>query len=77
MLAVAAGLASVGMMPWISTFVAFAVVRPARPDPGPRRAAEAEHEVTRAARRAVCTGRAGKTHQIVDDISIMRAMPRT
>jgi transketolase len=74
MLGVAAGLATVGLIPFISTFVAFAVVRPldqirvliAQP--------RLNVKVT-AGYAGLFTGRAGKTHQIVDDVAIMRAMP--
>ena len=44
MLGIAAGLASVGMMPFISTFVPFAVVRPARPNPRAHRAAPPQRQ---------------------------------
>jgi transketolase len=74
MLGVAAGLATVGLIPFISTFVAFAVVRPLDQirvliaQPG------LNVKIT-AGYVGLFTGKAGKTHQIVDDISIMRAMP--
>jgi transketolase len=74
MLGVAAGMASVGLIPYISTFVAFAVIRPldqirvliAQP--------RLNVKIT-AGYSGLLTGRAGKTHQVVDDVSIMRAMP--
>jgi transketolase len=74
MLGVAAGMASVGLIPYISTFVAFAVIRPldqirvliAQP--------QLNVKIT-AGYSGLFTGRAGKTHQVVDDVSIMRAMP--
>ncbi|MGD0447721.1 MAG: transketolase C-terminal domain-containing protein [Candidatus Dormibacteria bacterium] len=74
MLGVAAGMASVGLIPYISTFVAFAVIRPldqirvliAQP--------RLNVKIT-GGYSGLFTGRAGKTHQVVDDISIMRAMP--
>ena len=74
MLGTAAGMASVGLIPYISTFVAFAVIRPldqirvliAQP--------QLNVKIT-AGYSGLFTGRAGKTHQVVDDISIMRAMP--
>jgi transketolase len=74
MLGVAAGMASVGLIPFISTFVAFAVIRPldqirvliAQP--------RLNVKIT-AGYVGVLTGRAGKTHIVVDDVSIMRAMP--
>jgi transketolase len=74
MLGVAAGLATVGFVPFISTFVAFAVVRPL--DQIRVLIAQTGLPVKITAGYAgLFTGRAGKTHHIVDDISIMRAMP--
>lgn len=74
MLGVAAGLASVGMMPFISTFVAFAVVRAL--DQIRVMIAQTGLNVKIIGGYAgLFVGRAGKTHQIVDDMSIMRAMP--
>lgn len=74
MLGMAAGLASVGMMPFISTFVAFAVVRPL--DQIRVLIAQPHLNVKITGGYAgLFVGAAGKTHQIVDDISIMRAMP--
>ena len=74
MLGVAAGLATMGLMPFISTFVSFAVIRPLDQirvliaQPG------LNVKIT-AGYAGLFTGMAGKTHQVVDDISIMRAMP--
>ncbi|MGD0372166.1 MAG: transketolase C-terminal domain-containing protein [Candidatus Dormibacteria bacterium] len=74
MLGVAAGMASVGLIPYISTFVAFAVIRPL--DQIRVLIAQPRLNVKITAGYAgLFTGRAGKTHQVVDDISIMRAMP--
>jgi transketolase len=74
MLGVAAGLASVGFVPFISTFVAFAVIRPL--DQIRVLIAQTGLPVKITAGYAgLFTGRAGKTHHIVDDVSIMRAMP--
>jgi transketolase len=74
MLGVAAGLATVGFVPFISTFVAFAVVRPL--DQIRVLIAQTGLPVKITAGYAgLFTGRAGKTHHIVDDVSIMRAMP--
>jgi len=74
MLGVAAGMASVGLIPFISTFVAFAVVRPL--DQIRVLIAQPRLNVKITAGYAgLLTGRAGKTHQVVDDVSIMRAMP--
>jgi transketolase len=74
MFGVAAGLATMGLVPFTSTFVAFAVDRsldqlrvligqtglPVKITPG---------------YGGLFTGVTGKTHLIVDDVSIMRAMP--
>jgi len=74
MLGVAAGLASVGLIPFISTFVAFAVVRPL--DQIRVLIAQTGLNVKITAGYAgLFVARAGKSHQIVDDIAIMRAMP--
>jgi transketolase len=74
MLGVAAGMAAMGLMPFISTFVSFAVVRPL--DQIRVLIAQTGLNVKITAGYAgLFTGQAGKTHQIVDDISIMRAMP--
>jgi transketolase len=74
MLGVAAGLASMGLMPFISTFVSFAVVRPL--DQVRVLIAQTGLNVKITGGYAgLFTGQAGKTHQIVDDVSIMRAMP--
>lgn len=74
MIGVAAGLASMGLIPFISTFVSFAVVRPL--DQVRVLVAQTGLNVKLTAGYAgLFTGRAGKTHHIVDDISIMRAMP--
>jgi transketolase len=74
MLGVAAGMASAGLLPFISTFVAFAVVRPldqirvliAQP--------RMNVKIT-GGYGGLFVGAAGKTHQVVDDLAIMRAMP--
>lgn len=74
MIGVAAGLATMGLMPFISTFVSFAVVRPL--DQVRVQVAQTGLNVKLTAGYAgLFTGMAGKTHHIVDDISIMRAMP--
>ena len=74
MLGVAAGLATMGLIPFISTFVSFAVVRPL--DQVRVLIAQTGLPVKITAGYAgLLTGMTGKTHQIVDDISIMRAMP--
>lgn len=74
MLGVAAGLTTVGFKPFISTFVSFAVVRSL--DQVRVLIAQPSLPVRITAGYAgLFTGAAGKTHQIFDDISIMRAMP--
>jgi transketolase len=74
MLGVAAGLATLGFKPFVSTFVSFAVVRPL--DQVRVLIAQPSLPVRITAGYAgLFTGAAGKTHQIFDDISIMRAMP--
>jgi transketolase len=74
MLGVAAGLASAGMIPFISTFVAFAVIRPL--DQIRVLIAQPGMNVKIVGGYAgLFVGAAGKTHQIVDDVAIMRAMP--
>lgn len=74
MIGVAAGMATMGLMPFISTFVSFAVVRPL--DQVRVQVAQTAANVKLTAGYAgLFTGMAGKTHHIVDDISIMRAMP--
>jgi transketolase len=74
MIGVAAGMATMGLMPFISTFVSFAVVRSL--DQVRVQVAQTGANVKLTAGYAgLFTGMAGKTHHIVDDISIMRAMP--
>ena len=74
MIGVAAGMATMGLVPFISTFVSFAVVRPL--DQVRVQVAQTGANVKLTAGYAgLFTGMAGKTHHIVDDISIMRAMP--
>jgi len=74
MLGAAAGIATMGLIPFISTFVSFAVIRPLDQirvliaQPG------LNVKIT-AGYAGLFTGMAGKTHQVVDDVSIMRAMP--
>lgn len=74
MLGVAAGLATTGFVPFVSTFVAFAVVRPL--DQIRVLIAQTGLNVKICGGYAgLFTGATGKTHLIVDDLSIMRAMP--
>lgn len=74
MLGVAAGMAKVGCIPFISTFVAFALHRPLDQIRVLIAQTGANVKIT-AGYTGLFTGKAGKTHQIVDDISIARAMP--
>jgi transketolase len=74
MLSVAAGMAKVGLVPFISTFVAFALHRPLDQIRVLIAQTGANVKIT-AGYCGLFTGKAGKTHQIVDDISIARAMP--
>ncbi len=71
---VAAGLATMGITPYISTFACFAVARAldqirvtiAQPHLGVKIVGGYS---------GILTGSTGKTHQMVDDLAIMRAMP--
>jgi transketolase len=74
MLGVAAGMAKAGLVPFISTFVAFALHRPLDQIRVLIAQTGANVKIT-AGYCGLFTGKAGKTHQIVDDISIARAMP--
>lgn len=74
MLGVAAGLTTMGFIPYISTFVSFAVVRPLDQIRVLIAQTKANVKIT-GGYAGLFTGMAGKTHQIVDDVSIMRAMP--
>lgn len=74
MLGVAAGLATTGYVPWISTFAAFLAKRAldqirvviAQPNLNVKMAGSYT---------GILTGKTGKTHQSVEDIAIFRAMP--
>jgi transketolase len=74
MLGVAAGMAKVGLVPFISTFVAFALHRPLDQIRVLIAQTGANVKIT-AGYCGLFTGKAGKTHQIVDDISVARAIP--
>ena len=71
---VAAGMATMGVTPYISTFACFAVARAldqirvtiAQPHLGVKIVGGYS---------GILTGSTGKTHQMVDDLAIMRAMP--
>jgi transketolase len=71
---VAVGLASLGFVPWLSTFTVFFTHRAI--DPIRMLVAQTHANVKiGAAYSGVLTGLTGKTHQDVQDIAIMRAMP--
>jgi transketolase len=74
MLGVAAGLATMGLIPFISTFVSFAVIRPL--DQVRLLIAQTGLNVKITPGYAgLFTGQTGMSHIIVDDMTIMRAMP--
>lgn len=71
---VAAGLATMGFRPWISTFAVFAAERAL--DQVRMTVAQTHLPVRIAAGYSgLLTGLTGKTHQSVEDLAIMRAMP--
>jgi transketolase len=71
---VAVGLASVGFVPWLSTFTVFFTHRAI--DPIRMLVAQTHANVKiGAAYSGILTGLTGKTHHDVQDIAIMRAMP--
>lgn len=71
---VAAGLAAVGLKPWVSSFAAFVATRDldqirvvvAQPNLNVKLAAHYS---------GLLTGFTGKTHQVVNDLAIMRSLP--
>lgn len=71
---VAAGMASVGLKPWVASFAAFIATRDldqirvvvAQPKMNVRFAAHYS---------GILTGYTGKTHQVVNDVAIMRSLP--
>ena len=70
----AVGLASLGFVPWLSTFTVFFTHRAI--DPIRMLVAQTHANVKiGAAYSGILTGLTGKTHQDVQDIAIMRAMP--
>jgi transketolase len=74
LIGVAAGLATLGMRPWISTFAVFAVKRAL--DQVRMVVAQTGLPVRIAgAYSGLLTGFTGKTHQSVEDLAVMRAMP--
>lgn len=71
---VAVGLASLGFVPWLSSFTVFFTHRAA--DPVRMLVAQTQANVKiGAAYAGLLTGLTGKTHQDVQDLAIMRAMP--
>lgn len=74
MLGVAAGLATTGYVPWVSTFAAFLAkraldqIRVVIAQPGLNVKMAGSYS-------GILTGKTGKTHQAVQDISVFRAMP--
>jgi transketolase len=71
---VAVGLAAVGFVPWLSTFTIFFTHRAI--DPIRMLVAQTKANVKLGAAYAgLLTGLTGKTHQDVEDLAIMRAMP--
>src|SRR5215203_2385732 len=74
MIGVAAGLATVGFVPWISTFAAFIAKRAL--DQIRIVVAQPHLNVKLCGSYSgILTGKTGKTHQSVEDIAIFRAMP--
>ena len=74
MMGVAAGMASCGLIPWLSSFAVFLVNR----DLDQLRVVVAQPNLNvkiGAGYTGLLTGKTGKTHQEVSDIAIMRAMP--
>lgn len=70
----AVGLASVGFVPWLSSFAVFFTHRAV--DPIRMLVAQTHSNVKiGAAYAGVLTGLTGKTHQDVEDLAIMRSMP--
>jgi transketolase len=74
MLGVAAGLATMGLIPFISTFVSFAVVRPLDQIRVLIAQTGANVKIT-PGYAGMFTGQTGMSHIIVDDLAIMRVMP--
>jgi transketolase len=74
MVGVAAGLATLGYVPWVSSFAVFLTHRAA--DQVRMLVAQTHANVKiGAAYSGLLTGFTGKTHQDVEDLAIMRAMP--
>ena len=74
MMGVAAGMASCGLVPWLSSFACFLVNR----DLDQLRVVVAQPDLPvkiAGAYSGLLTGKTGKTHQEVSDIAVMRSMP--
>ena len=74
MMGVAAGMATCGLVPWLSSFACFIVNR----DLDQLRVVVAQPNLPVklcGAYSGLLTGKTGKTHQDVSDVSVMRAMP--
>lgn len=74
MIGVAAGMATVGLIPWASSFACFLAKR----DLDQIRVVVAQPRLNvklGAAYSGILTGFTGKTHQAVEDLAVMRAMP--
>jgi transketolase len=75
MVGVAVGIAAVGFVPWLSSFTVFFTHRAV--DPIRMLVAQTKANVKiGAAYSGLMTGFTGKTHQDVEDLAIMRAMPQ-
>ncbi len=71
---VAAGMATLGLVPWVSSFAAFLATRDL--DQVRVVVAQPRLNVKLAAHYSgILTGYTGKTHQVVNDIAIMRSLP--
>lgn len=71
---VAAGMATLGLIPWVSSFAAFLATR----DLDQLRVVVAQPRLNvklAAHYSGILTGYTGKTHQVVNDIAIMRSLP--
>lgn len=74
LIGVAAGMASAGLIPWVSSFAAFLATRDL--DQVRVVVAQPALNVKLAAHYSgILTGYTGKTHQVVNDIAIMRTLP--
>ncbi len=75
MVGVAVGMATLGFVPWLSSFTVFFTHRAV--DPVRMLVAQTNANVKiGAAYSGLMTGFTGKTHQDVEDLAIMRAMPQ-